>query len=552
MRPIPFRRLLRWISGEYAKERTVFGIPVYTKKSRGITVFGEWCGTPIGPAAGPHTQLAQNIVSSYLAGGRWIELKTVQIIDDLEIEKPCIDARDEGYNTEWSQELSLAESFEEYLKAWILLHFLERIFFPRSGSKRSFLFNMSVGYDLEGIMSRKMERFIDGLIDASGNGAYDRYIEELNRFIDEGRFMEEMDLPHEEQDYRDITGNIEPAIARSVTLSTMHGCPPGEIEAIARHLMGEKKLDTFVKLNPTLLGYEAVRSTLDSLGFFSIELKKSTFTEDLQYEDALGLIERLVSYSKECGRNFGIKLSNTLGTVNRAGALPGDEMYMSGRALFPLTVALASRLSREYGGALPISYSGGASEQNIVELFQTGIRPITMATELLKPGGYLRLASAAERLEKASVPDSIDVEKIESLAEKALEESYYRKEWRGTKRVSVDKKLPLFECYIAPCIEACPIRQDIPEYIRLAGEGEYEKALDLISLKNPLPHITGYICDHQCQYNCTRMDYEYPVSIREVKRIAAERGGEKRRSRKKKLDAKAAVIGAGPSGLAAS
>lgn len=55
----------------------------------------------MGPAAGPNTQLAQNIVV-FLADWRFIELKTVQIMDRLEIEKPCIDAEDECYNTEWS------------------------------------------------------------------------------------------------------------------------------------------------------------------------------------------------------------------------------------------------------------------------------------------------------------------------------------------------------------------------------------------------------------------------------------------------------------------
>jgi len=556
MRPVPFTRLLRWMCEEYGKERTIFGIPepcfFRTKNSPGIRVFDEGCETPIGPAAGPHTQLTQNIIAAYLAGGRWIELKTVQLVDDLEIEKPCIDARDEGYNTEWSQELSLEESFDEYLKAWILLHFLEKIFCLHSGPERSFIFNMSVGYDLEGIKSPKMDRFITGLIDASGHPLFERCLHELGRFIEDGSFTEAMDLQPGAEGYAGITENISPNMTRSVTLSTMHGCPPGEIEAISRYLLKEKKLDTFVKLNPTLLGYETVRRILDGLGFGSIDLKESTFTDDLQYDDALGLLGRLVTFSKECGRGFGVKLSNTLGAVNSLGVLPGDEMYMSGRALFPLTVTLASRLSHEYGGKLPVSYSGGASEQNIVKLFETGIRPITMATQLLKPGGYLRMASAAERLKKAASPDTIDVEKLRLLAEDALADDRYRKEWRGKKRVFVDKKLPLFDCYIAPCVEACPIGQDVPEYIRLAGNGKYDEALDLIYSKNPLPHITGYICDHQCQYNCTRMDYECPVSIREVKRIAAQRGSMKRGGGNETLDTRVAVIGAGPSGLALS
>ncbi|GAH13431.1 unnamed protein product, partial [marine sediment metagenome] len=112
---------------------------------------------------------------------------------------------------------------------------------------------------------------------------------------------------------------------------------------------------------------------------------------------------------------------------------------------------------------------------------------------------------------------------------------------------------PLTDCYIAPCVLSCPIRQDIPEYIRLVGDGQYDRALELIYLKNPLPNITGYICDHQCMYNCTRLDYEGTVDIREVKRIAAEQGkityDTKSRVTAEQLDIKVAVIGAGPAGL---
>ena len=132
MRPIPFDRLLQWMAGEYGKQRSIFGIPescFFRKRNSAVTrICGESCDTPLGPAAGPHTQLAQNIVAAYLVGGRFIELKTVQKLDALKIEKPCIDARDEGYNTEWSTELSLEEAFDEYLKAWVLLHILERAF----------------------------------------------------------------------------------------------------------------------------------------------------------------------------------------------------------------------------------------------------------------------------------------------------------------------------------------------------------------------------------------------------------------------------------------
>src|SRR5665647_1612538 len=99
MSTIGFAELLNWIFSEYEKEDSIFGIPsidfLSLKNSSSFQMFGDQLDTPIGPAAGPHTQLAPNIISSYLAGGRFFELKTVQILDDLKVDKPCIDAQDE-------------------------------------------------------------------------------------------------------------------------------------------------------------------------------------------------------------------------------------------------------------------------------------------------------------------------------------------------------------------------------------------------------------------------------------------------------------------------
>ncbi|MEA1939570.1 MAG: putative selenate reductase subunit YgfK, partial [Candidatus Caldatribacteriota bacterium] len=564
MRSIPFKQLLQWITEEYRAQRTIFGIPesqFFKKQNQeSIEVFGEKCDTPIGPAAGPHTQLAQNIITAYLVGGRFFELKTVQKLDSLEFEKPCIDARDEGYNTEWSTELSLEQAYDEYIKAWIILHFLETIFNRQLPVKQSFIFNMSIGYDLEGIKTPKMDSFINNLIDASENPFFKKYLEELDSFIREANFPEAIHIKEEIEGIENISRIIPSHITPSVTLSTMHGCPPEEQESICRYLLVEKKLNTNVKLNPTLLGYKLVREMLDKLGFNYIKIKETTFSKDLQWDDAIGIIKRLSKLASECGLNFGVKLSNTLGTVNTLGVLPGEDLYLSGRILFPFTINLASRLSQEFEGTLPISYCGGISQLNIGQVFKTGIKPITIATELLKPGGYMRMAEIVREsepiMEGKKQFDIIDVKRIKRLAEETLRENYYKKDWRGTEKIFIDQKLPLTDCYIAPCVLSCPIHQDIPEYIRLVGDGQYDKALKLIYSKNPLPNITGYICDHQCMYNCTRLDYEGAVGIREIKRIAAEHGKVEHfinnNNAAKELNIRVAIIGAGPVGLSAA
>jgi putative selenate reductase len=563
MRPVPFEGLLARIFGEYKASRSIFEISesqFYRKPDdRLIKVFGETCETPVGPAAGPHTQLAQNIVVSWLTGGRFIELKTVQIMDRLEIAKPCIDAEDECYNTEWSTEYTLPKAYDEYLKAWFALHLLEEVFDPRQGGEaKSFSFNMSVGYNLDGIKQPPMQEFIDSMVDARRHPRFAEYLRTLERWVNDEVFVRDLGLEGRWAQLQGLPGRISAKIARGVTLSTMHGCPPHEIEAICQYMLEEKSLNTFVKLNPTLLGFDRVREILDTCGFGDLWVKPESFAHDLPLDQATSILGRLLKLSQDKKLSFGVKLTNTLGAVNAKGVLPGDEFYMSGRALFPLSIHVAALLSHEFNGELPVSYSGGASLFNIKDIFETGIRPITMATDLLKPGGYLRLLACVKELDRSDAwpMTGIDVAKLDALAARSLTAEYTQKAWRSTDVIDTGSALPLIDCCVAPCVSACAIHQDIPEYIHLLAQERYADALDLIYRRNALPAITGHICDHQCQANCTRLDYEGPLKIRDLKKVALEEGWAEYRRRWHKPAGSGsrhpvAVVGMGPAGLSA-
>ena len=561
MRPVPFEELMDRIFSEYRQCGSIFGINEdqfhHHNGTHMIKIFGQRCATALGPAAGPHTQLAQNIIAGYLVGGRFMELKTVQKMDTLEIEKPCIDARDEAYNVEWSTEYTLPQAYDEYVKAWVSLHVLETLMQKGKFEKPSFIFNMSVGYDLNGIKTPKMQTYIDSMIDASNAETFTQCVSSLQALIAEGGFLDGTPWEGMEKKLALLIPKISANISPSVTISTMHGCPPQEIEAICTYMLTEKKLDTFVKLNPTLLGYDTVREILDGLGYGYVGIKRESFAHDLQYSDAIAMLRRLVDLAKKEGRGFGVKLTNTLGSVNDQGVLPGSEMYLSGRALLPISTGIAALLSKEFNGEIPVSYSGGANAFTVRDIFETGIRPITLATDMLKPGGYARMKELAEILEKSDAysMSSIDVDKLAKLASDARGLDTVKKSFRGAEPVRVGEKLPLTDCYVAPCVVACPIHQDVPDYIYLVGKGQYADALELIYDKNPLPNLTGYICDHQCQYHCTRLDYEGSVQIREMKKIAAEQGFAeyiKRWDAPGAATVKAAVVGAGPAGLSAA
>ena len=548
MRPLPFSVLMKWILNEMESRGTIFSVSsIYRHKGGSFKFLGQDLENPFGPAAGPHTQLAQNIISAYAAGARFFELKTVQTFDgeNIQVSKPCIDARDECYNVEWSTELTVGNAFDEYVKAWAAIRLISKEY--GLGDPGGFMFNMSVGYDYEGISSPKIDSFIEGLKDASSSKIWRECLgwasENAWRFRNVG--------------IQDIE-SISPRVCSSITLSTLHGCPSHEIEKIAHYLLSKKGLNTFVKINPTLIGYERARETLDNLGFGSLSFDDRHFREDLQYSDAVQMISRLSAVAEKKGLVFGAKLTNTLPVNNPGDVMSGGEMYMSGRALFPLTAITAGLLAEEFDGRLPLSWSGGADMTNVISLVKAGIFPVTMATTLLKPGGYNRLKQMAE-LFYSSAPEllsRISLEGIREIIAKAGTEEWYRKPLKQDRLFPEKEKLPLTDCFIAPCSEGCPIGQDVPGYISLVGEHKFGEALELILDKNPLPFITGTICTHKCMACCTRNHYEEPVRIRDVKLKAAEKGFreviDKIRPAELRTKAKAAVIGGGPAGLASA
>ncbi len=122
-------------------------------------------------------------------------------------------------------------------------------------------------------------------------------------------------------------------ICNSATISTLHGCPPNEIESIANHLFKEKHLNTFIKCNPTLLGYEFARKTMDDMGYDYMVFGDFHFKDDLQYEDAIPMFKRLQALADELNLAFGVKITNTFPVDVTRNELPSEEMYMSGKSL---------------------------------------------------------------------------------------------------------------------------------------------------------------------------------------------------------------------------
>ena len=549
MTPIPFDRLMNRILVEH-QQGAVFGMQkcYQAKNLQPNTLFGRKLEGQIGPAAGPNTQLAQNIVASYYGGARFFELKTVQKMDGRElaacVAKPCITAEDECYNCEWSTELEVPQAYAEYVKAWFACKVMAKEY--DLGDPDAFQFNISVGYDLEGIKLPKVDRFINEMKDAKDTEIFKECKAWLLANLDRFQKVTKEDVEA-----------IQSEIINSVTVSTLHGCPPSEIEAIASYLIQEKHLHTFVKCNPTLLGYEKARAILDEMGYDYIAFTDFHFKDDLQYSDAVPMLQRLQELAKSLNLNFGVKITNTFPVDVKNNELPSQEMYMSGKSLFALSMSVAKMLTRDFNGSLRISFSGGADYFNIERIVEAGIWPVTMATTLLKTGGYLRFIQMAELLEKdlAKPWEKVDLSLVEKMIADAKKDKHMVKPVKPLPNRKSEKKVPLVDCFTMPCRDRCPIHQDITSYGRLVNEGKFKEALEVILDKNPLPFMTGNICTHTCQSACTRNHYETDVQIRSNKLIAARSGydtvlpGLKQEGAVQK---KVGVIGAGPAGISAA
>lgn len=395
LRPYPFESLVRRALLELEQERKLFDLPLakgyfgHPELDFSAKLHGRRVASPLGPAAGPHTQMAQNIALSWMAGCRVMELKTVQVNDRLEIPRPCIDMQTVGYNIEWSQELRIQESLEEYVKAWMLIEILKASeLIPLEEGFGDTVFDLSLGYDLAGIRTPQVQAFIDSMLDAT---------ELIDRFRKQ--------IPAEFSRFRDL--DFESCLSDQVTLSTFHGCPPDEIEGIAQHLLEEKGLHTVVKLNPTLLGPERVNEWLhDRLGYTEARVPRQAFEEDTHWEEMTAFCERLGALAERLELGFGVKFTNTLIVENHRDFFPASEerMYLSGPPLHVLAMNLVADFRSHFDTRFPISFSAGIDRHNFADALALGLLPVTTCSDLLKTGGYGRgrnyFQSLAQRMEQ--------------------------------------------------------------------------------------------------------------------------------------------------------
>jgi len=460
---------------------TLFGLPRrkwYRPDEQGpdlgVTFHGRRAGTPVGPAAGPHTQMAQNLLLSYVAGGRFVELKTVQANDRLTIPRPCIDVAGVGYNVEWSQELRIEDSIRQYVAGSMLIEMFRHGPWTAglAGAAGDVIYEASVGYDLRGIQSPRVCHFLEKMRNPTP------VVEQLRAQI-----------PREFQTVRDLEYPREPLAG--LTLSTFHGCPPNEIERICEFLLGDQGFDVCVKLNPPMLGRQRLEHLLhDVMGYHRIQVNPRAYETGLQFDEAADLCRRLAAFAATRGRRFGVKLCNTLEVRNHRAVFPAEcaVMYLSGEPLYVLTMALARAFREAVGPELPFSYSGGVDKDNFADTVACGFVPVTVCTDLLRPGGYGRLPAYLRRLADAmrsagaaDIPEFLraraGVQSLATVSAAAAASERYRPARVCREPRRLDSSLKTFDCILCDrCIHVCPNAAIFP-YPTTPGARTYQNVL---------------------------------------------------------------------------
>ena len=462
LRPAPFSALVTRMFRELEERDSIFDLPRakwFTGSADhdlSVSFHGRRASSPLGPAAGPQSQLAQNLVLSWLGGARILELKTVQVDDRLTIPRPCIDMQTVGYNVEWSQELLVDESLDEYVKGSMLIEMLAASgAVPLADGFGDTIFDMSVGYDLAGVRGEKVQRFIEGMKDA-------------RTVVDRLRG----EIPATWASLRDV--DYSTRISDTLTLSTFHGCPPDEIEAIIRCLYETNGLHCIVKFNPTLLGAERVRELVTGrLGHDEVVCPDAAFEKDTTWAQAQEICERLGARADELGLGFGAKFSNTLLVENHRDFFPAEEaMYLSGPPLHVLAMALVRRFRRRFGDRWPVSFAAGIDRKNFPDAVALGLCPVTVCSDLLKPGGYARArgymdellarmdavgAATVDAFVAASYGDGGALENTESYVAAVLEDDRYGRAATGKPPRKIGSHLELFDCITCDkCVPVCP------------------------------------------------------------------------------------------------
>lgn len=448
LRPVPLSLLIRQGAKSYDRDRTVFGIHrramyrgVPGCDMRRAVGRGE-IGAPLGIASGPHTQMAQNIAAGYLAGARLFELKSLKS-EPYTPERPTIFPGEALRHHEWTHELGARDAFFEFAKGMYLIEALRALFIPE---------NLTMG--LEGY-AFDLSLFPEPEPISIGDGILQDRAGDMEPVWDVLRHDLRAELPRDLLFLAEIP--LPESLTGSITLSLDHA-PRFEDVTRVTDEWRDAGFTVRWKLPPEILGAARVETLLAGLGYDEWRV--------LVDEGGTGRSARADVWHDRLSTagEQGTQLSIGHGPrVARSGEAPG---YLSGRPLFPFSLAIAIMLQQFGYKPADIIFAGGIDETNYPEAVGLGFNGVTLCSDLFRPGGLGRLGRLHRALgremrsigagtiesyrEKLSPPRSLEDALVRSLGD----DRYHR---RLPQRRDITSALALFDCVNCDlCMPVCP------------------------------------------------------------------------------------------------
>jgi putative selenate reductase len=273
------------------------------------------------------------------------------------------------------------------------------------------------------------------------------------------------------------------------------------------------------------------------MGYDDLSVPDSAFERDTKWEQMEEFVERLGATAAELGLGFGVKFSNTLIVQNHRDFFPSGEkeMYLSGQPLHVLAMNLVGRFRRRFGTRFPISFAAGIDRTNFADAVALGLVPVTVCTDLLRPGGYaraglylkelgkrMRAAGAAtvdewvlraygrEEEARRRAGDSGDpvaeaaLLNTKTYVEQVTADPRYHRDANRKVPKKIGRRLQLFDCITCDkCVPVCPNdanftfdlpKQEIP-ILKMRRDGDAWKVVERSTLKIEERHQIGNFAD---------------------------------------------------------
>lgn len=500
LHPMPMARMVEHIARELEMTSTVFSVsPGYRGRLAEVKLpFGQ-LDLPLGTAPGPHGLLAQNLVCAYVAGARFLSLAPLGgAIPEMTVGSDGLCRRREG-----SGGLSLRQAAAEAVKGSVLIQLLAR---ELGLDSRGVILSMALPGDQAFLERKDVQEYLDALADASQTEVWKDSVAAAKALAGQFNNLQRAELD-----------DLDPHISHVARVTLPES---GALDGV--ELLVARGIAVFVRFDL-------------SAG------------DDPRLPQILTDLQALAQAAKGKGGFVGVEVSGSLPT--------GSGEALTGPAMAPATLRLAAKVAGLCPG-LPMSYAGGADQLNLARLAAQGFLTVSVCTTLLKPGGYLRLRQLARTLAALNFPNRrVEPDSLLALADKLEGESRCRRK-DVPPRPRRAGKIPVADCFTAPCQEGCPFGEDIPGALRLMSDGRFRDALHVILDRNPLPHITGAFCHQPCRARCTRVFYDEAVITREAEALCAAAAWPDLLTRLEKpeplVGQRVAVLGGGAAGMAAA